>query len=348
MALNETIEASGARRRLGKSDVTVSPVIFGAWAIGGWMWGGTDVQDAIGAIQASIDAGVNTIDTAAIYGMGASEEIVAKAIEGRREQVVLATKCGMRWNSEEGTDPWPNKTPEGRDVVVRKNSRPESIAYECEQSLKRLKTDVIDLFQIHWPDVSTPVEETMGALEKLRKEGKIRAIGVSNYDVAWLSGAKGALEKAGGVLASLQPPYSLITRKIEKEILPWCRRHEVGVIVYSPLERGLLTGKVGPERVFPEGDHRAKHKYFTVENRKRVLAALEQLQPIAENHRASLAQLAINWTIQEPGITAALVGARNAEQARHNAEALRFTLSPEERAAVRAAFDPVSREMTST
>lgn len=338
-------ESIAAGRRLGKSDVVVSPVIFGAWAIGGWMWGGTDVQDAIGAIQASIDAGVNTIDTAAIYGMGASEEIVAKAIEGRREKVVLATKCGMRWNSAEGTDPWPNKTPEGQEVVVRKNSKPESIAYECEQSLKRLKTDVIDLYQVHWPDVSTPVEETMGALEKLKKAGKVRAIGVSNYDVAWLRGAKGALEKAGGVLASLQPPYSLITRKIEKDILPWCRENGVGVIVYSPMERGLLTGKVGPERVFPEGDHRAKHKYFTVENRKKVLSALERVRPIAEKHGATFAQVVINWTVQEPGVTAALVGARNAQQARDNAAALGFRLSAEERARVREAFDGVSREM---
>jgi aryl-alcohol dehydrogenase-like predicted oxidoreductase len=277
--------------------------------------------------------------------MGASEEIVAKAIAGRRDKVVLATKGGMRWNSDQGTDPWPNKTPDGHDVVVRKNSRPDSIVYECEQSLKRLNTDVIDLYQIHWPDVSTPVEDTMNALERLRKEGKIRAIGVSNYDVPWLTGAQTVLQNAGGVLASLQPPYSLITRKIEKEILPWCRDHNVGVIVYSPLERGLLTGKVGPDRVFPEGDHRARHKYFTVENRKRILAALDLLKPIADQHSASFAQLVINWTIQEPGITAALVGARNPEQARHNAEALRFTLSADERAAIRRAFDPVSAAM---
>ncbi len=343
MAENETVKGLAARRRLGASGVMVSPVIFGAWAIGGWMWGGTDVQDAIAAIHASIDAGVNTIDTAAIYGMGASEEIVAKAIEGRRDQVVLATKCGMRWNSEEGTDPWPNKTPDGQQVVVRKNSRPESIAYECEQSLKRLKTDVIDLFQIHWPDVSTPVQESIHAMEKLRQQGKIRAIGVSNYDVMWLEAATNA-----GAVASLQPPYSLITRKIEKDLLPWCRDHNLGVIVYSPLERGLLAGTVGPERVFPEGDHRAKHKYFTVDNRNRVLSALETVRPIAEKHGASLAQVAINWTIHQPGITAALVGARNAEQASHNAGALAFALTAEERAVIRAAFDPVSAAMGGT
>ncbi|MGN6370138.1 MAG: aldo/keto reductase [Phycisphaerae bacterium] len=334
-----------AARQLGKSELKVSPIIFGAWAIGGWMWGGTDEKEAIEAIHASIDAGVNTIDTAAIYGMGQSEEIVGKAIAGKREKVVIATKCGMRWNTPEGTEPWNTRMPTGKDVVVMKNGKADSIAYECEQSLKRLKVDVIDLYQVHWPDVSTPVEETVGALEKLRKEGKVRAIGVSNYDVEWLERAV----KAGPV-ASNQPPYSLITRKIEKPgaSLPWCREHGVGVIIYSPLERGLLAGAVPPERKFPEGDHRATHRYFTVENRKRILAALEEIRPIAEKHGASFAQTVINWTIQEPGITAALVGARNAEQATHNARALGFRLSDEERATIRRVFDPVAKEVGGT
>ncbi|HUO09840.1 MAG TPA: aldo/keto reductase [Phycisphaerae bacterium] len=332
-----------AARQLGKSEVKVSPIIFGAWAIGGWMWGGQDEKEAIAAIHASVEAGVNTIDTAAIYGMGASEEIVGRAIAGKRDKVVIATKCGMRWNTEEGVEPWPNKTPEGKDVVVRKNSKPASIAYECEQSLKRLGTDYIDLYQIHWPDVSTPVEESIRAMEKLRAEGKVRAVGVSNYDVEWLE--KGSKV---GVIASDQPPYSLITRKIEKGVLPWCREHGVGMIVYSPMERGLLAGAVPPEREFPEGDHRRSHKYFTVENRKRILGALEQIRPIAERYKASFAQVVINWTIQEPGITAALVGARNAEQAKHNAGALGFVLSGDERAMVRRVFDPVAKELGGT
>ena len=328
------------RRQLGNSDVLVGPVIFGAWAIGGWMWGGTQEQESIDAIRAAIDHGVNTIDTAAIYGMGYSEELVARAIEGRRDQVVLATKCGMRWDTREGSDPWPQKDNQGRDVIIRKNARPDSIVYECEQSLRRLRTDVIDLYQIHWPDVSTPVEDSMRAMVKLREQGKIRAIGVSNYDVKWM---RDAMKIAP--LASLQPPYSLIQRKIEQEILPFCREHRIGVIVYSPLERGLLTGKVTPERQFAPGDHRAKHKYFTVENRKRVLAALEKIRPIAERHNASLAQVVINWTIHEPGITAALVGARNAVQATHNAQAMNFALTPQERAQVRAAFDEPAKVM---
>ncbi|MEA2707657.1 MAG: hypothetical protein QOF78_258 [Phycisphaerales bacterium] len=328
-------------RQLGTSDLKISPIIFGAWAIGGWMWGGQDQADSIEAIRASIDNGVTTIDTAAIYGMGFSEQIVAKGIRGKRDKVQLATKCGMRWDSlaegDQGSDPWPQKDNEGNDVVIRKNARPASIVYECEQSLKRLQTDHIDLYQIHWPDVSTPVEDSMRAMVKLKEQGKIRAIGVSNYDVEWLRNAEKVTK-----IASNQPPYSLMQRKIEKEILPYCREHKIGVIVYSPLERGLLTGKVPPERKFPDGDHRAEHKFFTPEMRQKVLDALATIKPIADKHKASFAQLAINWTIHEPGITAALVGARNAEQATHNAGAMKFTLTEPERKQIRAAFDGIA------
>jgi aryl-alcohol dehydrogenase-like predicted oxidoreductase len=329
-------------RPLGRSDVKVSPVIFGAWAIGGWMWGGTEEAESIAAIQASLDAGVSTIDTAAIYGMGYSEELVAKAIKGHRDKVVIATKCGMRWDGpeDEGSDPWPQKDNSGKDVVIRKNARPHSIMYECEQSLKRLQTDVIDLYQIHWPDTSTPVEDSMSAMVKLKEQGKIRAIGVSNYDAEWLRRAT-----AVAPIASDQPPYSIIQRKIEKDVLPFCREHNIGIICYSPLERGLLTGRVTMDRQFPPGDHRATHKFFRPENRQRVLTSLERIKPIAEQHKASLAQVVINWTIHEPGITAALVGARNAEQARHNAAAMNFTLTPDQRAQIRAAFDQTSHEL---
>ena len=330
-------------RTLGQSDVKVSPVIFGAWAIGGWMWGGSEESESIAAIRASLDAGVNTIDTAAIYGMGYSEELVAKAIKGRREKVVIATKCGMRWDGpeNEGSDPWPQKDNQGRDVVIRKNARPASIMYECEQSLKRLHTDVIDLYQIHWPDTSTPVEDSIGAMVKLKEQGKIRAIGVSNYDVEWLRRTA-----AVAPLASDQPPYSIIQRKIERDVLPFCREHHIGVICYSPLERGLLTGSVTMDREFPPGDHRAAHRFFRPENRKRVLDSLAKVRPIAERHKVSLAQLMINWTIHVPGITAALVGARNAEQARHNAAAMNFTLSEAERSEIRAAFDETAGALT--
>jgi aryl-alcohol dehydrogenase-like predicted oxidoreductase len=214
------------------------------------------------------------------------------------------------------------------------------IVASCEGSLRRLQTDVIDLYQIHWPDTSTPVEESMGAMVKLKEQGKIRAIGVSNYDEQWLARAV----KVAPV-ASNQPPHSIISRQIEEKVLPFSREHNIATIVYSPMERGLLTGAVTMDRKFAPGDHRATHKFFRPENRKRVLDSLEKIRPIADAHKASLAQLVINWTVHEPGITAALVGARNAEQARHNAGAMAFTLTNDERAQVRRAFDETSREL---
>jgi aryl-alcohol dehydrogenase-like predicted oxidoreductase len=333
------LESTTLTRELGKSGLRVTPMIFGAWAVGGWMWGGADDQQSIDAIRASIDAGVTTIDTAAIYGMGHSETLVGKAIAGYpRDKVIIATKCGMRWDDPDGAgvDPWNQKTPDGRDVVIRKNSRPASIAWEVEQSLKRLNTDYIDLYQIHWPDSSTPFEDSMSAMEKLRKAGKVRAIGVSNYSVDQMKQAMKA-----GQLASLQPPYSVVRRGIEQEILPFCQKNQIGVIVYSPLERGLLTGKVTPDRKFPPGDHRNEHKLFTVENRRKIIAALESIRPIADRYKANFAQVIINYTMQVPGITAALVGARNVEQARSNAYAMTFTLTPDECQAIRRAFDPL-------
>jgi aryl-alcohol dehydrogenase-like predicted oxidoreductase len=318
----------------------VTPVVFGAWAVGGWMWGGNDEADSIAAIRASIDHGVTTIDTAAVYGQGYGEEVVGKAIQGLRDRVQIATKGGMTWDLDGGSDPWSTQDRLGHDVTIRRNSSPKTLPIECERSLKRLGVDVIDLYQLHWPDTSTAVEDSMASLVKLKDQGKIRAIGVSNYDASWI-------RKAAAVapLASLQPPYSLIQRKIEKEILPTCRELNVGVIVYSPMERGLLTGSVPPDRVFPPGDHRTSHKFFTPANRKLVLESLEKVRPIAEKHGVSLAQMVINWTIQVPGITAAIVGARNPDQAEHNAKALTFQLSPEECAEIRRAFDATSAKM---
>ena len=324
-------------RKLGASTVDVSPIIFGAWAIGGWMWGGNEESESLDAIRSAIDHGINTIDTAAIYGMGYSEELVGKAIKGHRDKVVIATKCGMRWNTDQGSEPWSQKDNEGNQITIRKNGSKESIAYECEQSLRRLGIDSIDLYQIHWPDKSTPTEETIDALEKLRQQGKVRAIGTSNYDVEWLNRAVNAAP-----VSSNQPPYSILRRGIEKDVLPLCQEHNIGTICYSPMERGLLTGKVGPEREFAPGDHRANHPYFAVGNRKKVIAALEKLNPIAEKYQISYAQLIINWTIHQPGITAAIVGARNAEQAAQNAKALTFELSAGELQEVRETFTPLA------
>ncbi|HEY1922612.1 MAG TPA: aldo/keto reductase [Tepidisphaeraceae bacterium] len=328
-------------RQLGSSDVKISPIIFGAWAIGGWLWGGTNDQDALDAIRASIDHGVTTIDTAPVYGFGLSETLVGQAIKGRRDQVVIATKCGNRWDSEEGSGTWHDQDLTGKAVTIRRNSRPEAILWECEQSLKRLGIDVIDLYQIHRPDTDTPVEISMRALEKLHQQGKIRAVGVSNFPLDWLQ-----LAHAAFPLASNQPHYSIIQREIERDVLPFSRERNIATLAYSPLERGLLAGAVGPDRKFPESDHRSRHKFFSVENRKRIADALARIKPIADAHNASFAQAIIQWTIHQPGITAAIVGARNAQQAEHNARALQHSFSQDEFAQIRSAFDACAAAMT--
>lgn len=325
-------------RPLGKSNVKMTPIVFGAWAIGGWLWGGTNDRDALEAIRASIDNGVTSIDTAAIYGFGHSEKLVGQAIKGKRDKVVIATKCGMRWDSPTGSDPWPQKDASGKDLVVRKNSKPDSIISECEQSLKRLGIDVIDLYQIHRPDLDTPVEDSMRAMEKLRQQGKIRAIGVSNFDAEWIRRAA-----AVAPLASNQPPFSVLQRGIEADVLPLCRERNIATICYSPLERGLLAGAVGPERKFPPTDHRSTHRLFTVESRRRIADALARIKPIADAHKASFAQTIIQWTIHQPGITCALVGARNAQQAEHNAQAMNHSFSSQEFDEIREAFDDLAK-----
>ncbi len=312
--------------QLGQSNLSVSPVILGAWAIGGWMWGGSNEKDALEAIGVALDHGITTIDTAAIYGFGYSEELVGRAIKGRRDKVIIATKCGMRWDSDTGSDPWVQKDNNGKSVTIRKNSHPESILYECEQSLKRLNIDTIDLYQIHWPDSTCPIEDSWNAMVKLLNQGKVRAIGVSNYSAEQLD----VCQKIHPV-ASLQPPYSLIRRDIEKDIVPFCQKNHIGIIAYSPLERGLLTGTVTPDRKFPPGDHRNQLESFSQEHRKKVLEALVPVKAIALAHRATVSQVIINATYSMPGITAAIVGARNAAQAIENAHAMKLQLTDEER-----------------
>ena len=274
------------QRQLGKSNVYVSPIILGTWAIGGLMWGGAEEKKSIEAIRASLDAGVTAIDTAPIYGCGISERVVGKAIKDRRDSVVIATKCGLRWDTDEGTDPWSVKDTHGKEITVRHNLKPASIIYECEQSLKRLGVDVIDLYQIHWPDSSTPFDESWNAMVRLQHEGKVKAIGVSNYSLDQLRRTNAVRR-----VDSIQPPYSLVRRGIEADLLPFCQRNQIGVIVYSPLERGLLTGKVGVDRVFAETDHRRYLDYFSKEHRQKVLDILAQLKPIAEKHKATFSQI---------------------------------------------------------
>lgn len=317
-------------RRIGASDLEAPVVSFGAWAIGGWLWGGTDDADAVRAIQRALDVGITCIDTAPVYGMGHSESVVGRAIAGRRDEVLVATKCGLRWDCEDGPFYFKTQTPDGVPVRIHRNLRPDSIKRECEQSLKRLGVDRIDLYQCHWPDVSTPLADTMGALTELLDEGKIRAIGVSNFTPDMM---RECLEYAP--IASDQPLYNALERGIEADVLPFCIENRVGVLPYSPIAQGLLTGKVTPDRQFAPGDHRAQKPWFRPDNRRRVLDMLERIRPIADGHGATLGQVMINWTFSQKGITSVLVGARNERQVEENAGAAAFRLSDDELRTIR-------------
>lgn len=305
-------------RKLGKSGIEASVVGFGSWAIGGWMWGGpADEKEAVKAIHAAIDSGMNLIDTAPMYGFGASEEIVGKAIYDRRDNVVLATKCGLIWHEERGDfhcftdEKHPSK--DGKFKISRCLA-PDVIRYEVEQSLKRLRTDHIDLLQTHWQDSTTPISVTMEALLRLKEEGKIRAIGCCNTDLGQIR-----QYNAAGELDSDQELYSMLDRNPDKEILPYTDERNIAFLAYSSLGQGLLTGKIGPERVFNDGDQRNHKPRFSVENRQRIKDMLETFQPVADKHGVTLGQLAIGWTIAQKGCSHALVGARTAEQVLENA-----------------------------
>lgn len=313
-------------RQLGTSPVKASVITFGAWAIGGWMWGGADRRDAITAIKAAYDNGVTTIDTAPAYGQGLSEEIIAEAIHGiPRNRLQILTKFGLRWDVKQGEFFFKSKDNNGNDIDMYKLASKKSIIEECENSLRRLKTDYIDLYQIHWADNTTPIAETMEALLDLQKQGKIIAAGVCNYSTEQVREAEQSIN-----LASDQVPYSMLMRDIEKDLVPYCTEHKKAIIAYSPLQRGLLTGKIKPGHQFNEGDSRENNRFYTPDNIKRVNSFLDSLRPLAESKGATLAQLVLRWTVEQPGITIALAGARNAEQAAQNAHAADVKLTAEE------------------
>ena len=322
-------------RRLGRSDIEIHPVVLGTFALGGWWWGPQDEQDAKEAIQASIDSGACAIDTAPVYGFGHAETLIGETLQGQRSRVQICTKLGLRWDGE-GRFFFPAKH-QGNSLKVCHDLRPETVRTECEASLQRLQTDYIDLYQVHWPDPETPIADTMGALLRLKEEGKIRAIGVSNYTVDQMTEAQAAL---GDVpLASTQPRYSLLHRKTERSLLPFCRAKSVGMIGYRPLEQGLLTGKVGPDSSFTAGDERATQSIFSVDNRIAIQAALESLSELAADKGASLSQLSVAWVLHQPGVTGAICGARNPDQARVNAASAEIALRPEDCERIAAAFE---------
>ena len=309
-------------RNLGKTDLKVSPITLGAFAIGGTMWGGNEKNDSIAAIRASIDNGVTSIDTAPFYGFGLSEEMIGEALKGRdRSSVQILTKFGLVWDgSNNGKGEYffdADGTP------IYKYASKANVIKEVEESLQRLKTDYIDLLQLHWPDSTTPINETMEALELLIQQGKIKTAGVSNYNASQLEEAKKTV-----TLASNQVAYSMLNRTIEKELVPYTLENNMGIIAYSPMERGLLTGKYFKDGKLSKSDHR--NGYFGQYDLEKVKSFLDKITPIADSKNVTLAQLVLRWTVQQPGITVVLAGARNAEQAVSNAQALHFELTADE------------------
>ena len=305
------------RRSLGTSDIKITPILMGTWQAGKKMWSGIDDNESIKAIQAAVDGGITTIDTAEVYGGGHSEQIVAQAVSHIRDRLVYASK------------------------VFANHLQYDAVIEACDRSLSNLQTDYLDLYQIHWPagsfgNETVPIEETMKALNKLKEDGKIRSIGVSNFNRA-------QLEEAAqyGRIDSLQPPYSLFWRKIENDAVPYCVENNISILAYSSMAQGLLTGKFTSSPQFDKDDHRSANVLFQGENFKRAQDALEQLKPIAQSHNCSLAQLSLAWLIAQPQANA-IAGARNAEQAQDNAKAASVKLSAEELQQI----DTIGRQVT--
>jgi methylglyoxal reductase len=316
-------------RRFGASGIEASVVGLGTWAIGGWMWGGTDERESIAAIQASIDAGVTLIDTAPAYGFGRSEEVVGKGIAGRRDEVILSTKCGLVWDTDKG-----NKFLEAEGHTVHRYLGAESVRSELETSLRRLGTDHIDIYVTHWQDPTTPIAETMGALTDLKNEGKIRAIAASNVSTA------DVLEYVKhGQLDGIQELYNALDRKVEEELVPLAQEHGISIMSYSSLALGLLSGSLGPDRAFEGDDLRVDNPRFTRENRAKVAEMLAELDPLCNELGLTTAQLVIGWTLAQPGITYSLAGARSPQHAGENAKAGSRLLSADAVKAVDAVFD---------
>lgn len=298
-------------REIGDTGIKASVIGIGTYPMGGWNWGGTIASKAIEAVHAALDSGINWIDTAPVYGMGLSEEIIGKAIKGRRDKVILATKCGLIWYKSHGT-PYLQQ----RSMPVYRCLSADSIVYELEQSLRRLNTDYIDLFQVHLPDENTPVEETMSCLLELQQKGKIKAIGLGNMNLE-------TLEEYlyWGYAASFQVKYSMLDRDIEPELLSCCKDYELSMIAYSPLSKGLLSGKVLPDKKYASDDERSQNPRFTPNNRMKVNSLLEKLGTIAAGLGITLPQLVLAWTVAQPGITHVLAGTQRAAQAIENAAA---------------------------
>ena len=306
------------------TDLDISVIVFGSWANGGWLPEAR--ENAIGAIRAAWQAGVTTIDTAPLYGLGDAESIVGEAIACLpRDSLRILTKFGLRWDGTAGTLFRTVARQNGRPADIVHNATRESVFTECEASLKRLKTDYIDLYQIHWPDDSTPMDETFEALQRLIEQGKVRYAGVSNYSAGQMAEAGKSMR-----IVSNQIHYSMLSRGLEKQTVKYCMDHDMAVLAYRPLESGLLTGTLIPGTVCPDGDFRRNNAKFSDENIRRTGEFIRLLKPLAEDKKISIAQLVLRWTAQRPGITGVLAGAMNAAQAVENARAGDIRLSDKE------------------
>ncbi|QDT52662.1 General stress protein 69 [Caulifigura coniformis] len=303
-------------RRLGRTDIHVSPVAMGTWPLAGISSINVTDEASIATLQAAVDAGINFFDTAYVYGYtGESERLMARALGRRRKEIVIASKGGLEW---------------GPDKKQVRNGRPETIKRHCEESLKRLGTDVIDLYYLHAPDVNTPLAESAGAFRELLDAGKIRAVGVSNFEQVT------QFEEFSAVcpISADQPPYNMLQREIETTTLPWCRANGVSVMPYWPLMKGLLAGKLPRNHQFDPNDKRLTYPLFQGEEWQKNQDFLDSIRPIAEESGKTVAQLAIAWVIQRPGITSALCGAKRPEQIRETAVAMDWTFTPDQLARI--------------
>jgi aryl-alcohol dehydrogenase-like predicted oxidoreductase len=303
------------RRQLGYTDLKLTTVGLGTWAMGGpWQfgWGPQDDGEAIAAILTALEEGINWIDTAPVYGCGHSEELVGKALRQTSQKPFIATKCGLLWNDK-------------REKVSCLKS--QSIREECHASLKRIGVEVIDLYQMHWPEPEEDVAQAWEEMARLAEEGKVRYIGVSNFNIGQIK----RIEKIAPI-ASLQPPYSMLNREVEDELLGYCAENNIGVVAYSPMQRGLLTGKFSQERLvdLPLDDHRRRSPDFEEPQFTATLQLVDQLRPIAKRNGRTLAQLAISWVLRRSEVTAAIVGARRPEQVAETAAASDWTLAQED------------------
>lgn len=302
------------KRELGQTGMQVSVISLGCWAMGGQLWGPADDAASVAAIARALDRGINLIDTAPVYGFGHSEEVVGQGIRGRRDQVYISTKCGLKWDDQGN--------------VTYDASRPR-ILQEIDDSLRRLQVDYIDLYQIHWPDPAPPIEEYATIMAELQQQGKIKAIGVSNFTVEQMAEMMKYCR-----IDSLQPPYNMFLRQIEEFILPFCHQHNIGVISYGPMYQGMLTGKFFLDGRTPTDPLRAQHSEFRPERFDVNRDALLKLKDVADDLGVDLAQLAINWVICQPGITSAICGARNPQQVEDNVAAASWRLSAQDLARI--------------